>query len=109
MATPPLRERHYQKSARLMARTRGDLGDEFLAKRRDVGPFTATLADPKPNAPSLISSAHGPIAEILLTIPAYAVEDAVLAGAYRDLLAKLPARRARATRRRRCTFRVAMC
>jgi hypothetical protein len=90
MATPPVRERHYQKPARLMARTKGDLSDDFLAGRRDVGPFIAPLGDPKPAAPSLISSAHGSIDEILLTIPAYAAESSVLARAYQDLLAKLP-------------------
>jgi len=48
-----------------------------------------------PKAPKLISSAHGAISQLLLTIPAYAVKPAggqgnPIAAAYRDLLSKLP-------------------
>lgn len=91
--TAPIAERHYPKVPGLIRRTRGDMSAEAIARRSAE---RSVVLESRPRNPQLISSAHGYIRELLLTIPAYAGESPVagqrnpLADVYRDLLQKLP-------------------
>jgi hypothetical protein len=88
--------RHYPKIDGLVRRTASDLpegatdaqaaGRAVLLRQQAVGPAS----------PRLVSSAHGRLDRLLLTIPAYAVRSVgqtsnPLAEAYEDLITKLPA------------------
>jgi hypothetical protein len=94
--SPPIVERHYPKIPGLVRRTRGDLSAEALDARSRARAVRVDVLRPKPQQPRLVSSAHGAFADLLLTIPAYAVDDPLagrpnpLAAAYRDLLEQLP-------------------
>jgi hypothetical protein len=87
-----VRPRHYVLPAELVRRDTGDLSAESQRVRAEAGPIIADLLPPRPANPRLVASAGGPITRMLFTIPAYAVRSEPLAAAYRDLLAKLPAR-----------------
>ena len=93
MDTPPLRARHYPPVEGEIARTDSDLDAGARSRRLRSAALANELAARQPAAPSLIATAAGAIARMLLTIPSYAV----IGGAanpygvvYRDLLAKLP-------------------
>lgn len=86
-----MRPRHYATAPGLVRRHTGDLSVESQRIRAQAGPIIADLLPPRPERPSLVASAGGPVTRILFTIPAYAVHSPALAAAYRDLLAKLPA------------------
>ena len=93
----PVVRRHYTKVSELVPRTRADVTTE-AAERRSFGlEFLRESRAPAPVEPRLVSSAHGEITQILLTIPAYAVSSAAgppnpLSSTYRELLTKLPNR-----------------
>lgn len=87
--------RHYVRVPGLAPRAEADVTPEAVAGRSFALDFLREARDPLPDNPRLISSAHGEITEMLLTIPAYAVISLSglpnpLAETYRDLLAKLP-------------------
>jgi hypothetical protein len=84
-----LKPRHYERTEALVRRTAADTPPAFRSARVFIAPFTEGLLDPKPEEPSLVSSAEGRVASMLLTVPAYAVASPSLASAYRDLLGKL--------------------
>lgn len=93
MAIPPLQPRHHPPVPGEVKRTDSDLPEESRRRRLRTAAVAAELTGTRPAAPSLVPSAAGAIARLLLTIPSYAV----LGGAsnpygavYRDLLAKLP-------------------
>lgn len=92
-AVPPLRPRHHPPVAGEIRRTDADVPADVRARRTRTAAVAAQIAGTRPESPSLVASASGPIARLLLTIPSYAA----LGGAanpygavYRDLLAKLP-------------------
>ena len=93
----PVVRRHDTKVSELVSRTRADVTTE-AAERRSFGlEFLRESRAPAPVEPRLVSSAHGEITQILLTIPAYAVSSAAgppnpLSSTYRELLTKLPNR-----------------
>jgi hypothetical protein len=84
--------RHYATVAGLVRRTKGDLSAEALERQSFGRAILADRVQPKPRQPSLVPTADGIMAELLLTIPAYASEDAAnpLGVVYRDLLQQLP-------------------
>jgi hypothetical protein len=93
MDTPPLRPRHYPRVEGEIARTDSDLDEDVRSRRARSAALANELAARQPAQPSLVATAAGSIARLLLTIPSYAV----IGGAanpygvvYRDLLAKLP-------------------
>lgn len=85
-----VRERHYPRVAGLIPRTAADVTDASLRARAHAFPFTTAALAPKPERPRLVPTADGAFAQLLFTIPRYAVESAPLAGAYRQLLSVLP-------------------
>jgi hypothetical protein len=94
MATPPLRPRHHPPVAGEIKRTDADLPDDARRLRLRTAAVAAQLTGTRPAAPSLIATAQGAIARLLLTIPSYAAsggERNPYGVVYRDLLAKLPA------------------
>lgn len=91
----PVVRRHYTKVNGLVPRTSSDVTPEAAESRSLALDFLRESRGPAAVEPRLISSAHGEITQILLTIPAYAVHSAAglpnpLSSTYRDLLAKLP-------------------
>ena len=94
MDVPPLRPRHHPPVAGEVKRTDTDVPDDVRRRRMQTAGFANELAGLAPVAPSLIATAAGSIARILLTIPSYAVEGGAAnpyGVVYRDLLGKLPA------------------
>src|SRR5660397_103121 len=97
MEVPPLRPQHFPTIAGEVVRTDRDVPDEDRRRRAATAALAADMARREPTAPSLIETADGGIARMLLTIPAYAVVEPSgsrpnpYGAAYRDLLAKLPA------------------
>lgn len=94
MDTPPPRPRHHPPVEGEIRRTDADLPDDARRRRLRTAGFAARIAATRPAAPSLVGSAAGAIARLLLTIPSYAViggERNPYGVVYRDLLAKLPA------------------
>lgn len=88
--------RHYPKVVDLVRRTSGDVPQIALDKQVFGKLMLEKLIQVGPKDPKLVSSAHGAISQLLLTIPAYAVKPAggqtnPIAAAYKDLLSKLPA------------------
>ncbi|MDX6676543.1 MAG: hypothetical protein QOE31_595, partial [Solirubrobacteraceae bacterium] len=93
MDVPPLRPRHYPPVEGEIARTDSDLADDARSRRQRSAALADELAARQPEAPSLVPTAAGAIARMLLTIPRYAVIGGAAnpyAVVYRDLLAKLP-------------------
>ena len=93
MQTPPLRPRHHPRVEGEVRRTDADVPRDALQRRQTSAELANELAGRKPAAPSLVPSAAGAIARLLLTIPSYAViggEANPYGAVYRDLLAKLP-------------------
>jgi hypothetical protein len=87
--------RHYPKIEELVRRTSSDLSPEANIKVVYAKAILEKMITPGPKNPSLISSAHGSISHLLLTIPAYAVRPVgglanPIANAYKGLLGKLP-------------------
>ena len=97
MDIPPLRPQHFPKIAGEVVRTDRDVPDEARRRRAATAAMAADMARREPTAPSLVATADGGIARMLLTIPLYAVTEPTgspsnpYGAAYRDLLAKLPA------------------
>ena len=81
--------RHYERPEGLVLRSRGDLSPEAIAQRERAGALLEALQAPRPEHPALVSTAHGRLERLLLTVPAYAVHHPGLAAVYRDLVAKL--------------------
>jgi hypothetical protein len=90
MPAAPLRPRHYEPIPGLVRRTRGDLTREELRERGHRTLLTLDLLETRPAKPALVSSAHGRITRLLLTVPAYAAGARSLSAIYRDLLSELP-------------------
>lgn len=87
--TPPRKTRHYPATPRLVRRTRGDLSVQAQRARALRSLLTASLLEPRPNQPRLVSSAEGTIRRMLLTMPDYAVTSEPLLAVYRSLLGEL--------------------
>ena len=90
----PLRPRHHTPVAGEISRTDADLPADVRRARLRTAAVAASISGTRPSSPSLVATAHGAIARLLLTIPSYAVDggEANPYGAvYRDLIAKLPA------------------
>ena len=90
----PLRPRHHPPVAGEIKRTDADVGEDGRRRRMQTAGFADELAGLRPNAPSLVATAAGSMAKVLLTIPSYAVAGGAAnpyGVVYRDLLAKLPA------------------
>ncbi len=68
--------RHYAKVEGLVRRTKGDLSAEALERQSFGRAILADRVQAKPQQPSLVPTADGAIAELLLTIPGYATEGA---------------------------------
>ena len=91
---PPLRPRHHQPVAGEITRTDADLPGEVRRARLRTAAVAAAISGTRPASPSLVATASGAIARLLLTIPRYAVQGGAgnpYAAVYRDLIAKLPA------------------
>jgi hypothetical protein len=89
----PLRPRHHPPVAGEIRRTDADLAPDVRRARLRTAAVAASISGTRPSSPSLVPTAQGAIARLLLTIPSYAVEggDAnPYAAVYRDLVAKLP-------------------
>lgn len=91
----PVLLRHYPKIEGLRRRTVGDISPASLDIQVFGKAMLEKIIDVGPNTPTLISSAHGEIGHLLLTVPAYAVRAVggqvnPIAAAYKDLLSKLP-------------------
>ena len=97
MDVPPLRPQHFPTIAGEVVRTDRDVPDEDRRRRAATAAMAADMTRREPTAPSLVATADGGIARMLLTIPAYAVTEPTgppsnpYGAAYRDLLTKLPA------------------
>ena len=89
-----LKERHYKKVDALVTRYKGDLPEPQLSQHLERVFEASTLLEPlgvsRPDRPKLIPTADGPISRMLLTIPAYAVAEPIMAAAYQSLLHALP-------------------
>lgn len=93
MDVPPLRPRHFPKVPGAIKRTDRDVPAEVHRRRVQTARAAAELAPTKPDSPSLVATADGAIAKMLLTIPDYAVaggDENPLGAVYRDMLMKLP-------------------
>jgi len=89
----PLRPRHHPPVAGEVRRTDADLPDDVRRMRLRTAAVAASISGTRPASPSLVATAQGAIARLLLTIPSYAVEGGdtnPYALVYRDLIAKLP-------------------
>jgi len=96
MPKPELATPHYPRIEGLGLRTAGDVAPDALARQADARAGVQRSRALGPGSPRLVSSAHGDIDRLLLTIPRYAVAAIGSAGnpladAYADLIAKLPA------------------
>jgi len=90
----PLRPRHHPPVAGEIRRTDADLPDDVRRARLRTAAVAASISGTRPSSPSLVATADGAIARLLLTIPSYAVEGVdtnPYAAVYRDLIVKLPA------------------
>ena len=90
----PPRPRHHPPVEGEIRRTEADLPDDARRRRWRTAGTAARIAGTRPQAPSLVGSAAGAIARLLLTIPSYAViggERNSYGVVFRDLIAKLPA------------------
>jgi hypothetical protein len=89
-----LKARHYPAVNALVPRYRGDLPGPELARRMDRALDAFTLLEfagvSRPERPALVPSADGPIRRMLLTSPAYASQEPIMAAAYQRLLQTLP-------------------
>ena len=96
MVQDPVTVRHYPKVGSLRPRTSSDISAEARDGRLQALDFLRRSRGALPDKPRLVSSAHGAIRALLLTIPAYAVtppaegETNPLGKAYRNLLLRLP-------------------
>ncbi len=94
MAIPPLRPHHHPLVEGEIRRTHADVPDEARRRRTRTAAVAAQISGTRPASPSLVASAEGSIARLLLTIPSYAARGGAqnpYGVVYRDLLAKLPA------------------
>ena len=70
---PPLRPRHHPPVAGEISRTDADLPADARRARLRTAAVAASISGTRPASPSLVASAQGAIARLLLTIPSYAV------------------------------------
>src|SRR5918992_4181541 len=97
MTTPPLRPQHFPVIEGEVVRPDRDVPLDDRRRRARTATMAASMAGREPDSPSLIASADGAIARMLMTIPSYAVREPAgadsnpYAAAYRDMLGKLPA------------------
>jgi len=70
----PLRPRHHPPVAGEIRRTDADLPDDVRRARLRTAAVAASISGTRPSSPSLVATADGAIARLLLTIPSYAVE-----------------------------------
>ena len=89
-----LKERHYKKVDALVTRYKGDLPEPELSRHLERVFEASTLLQSvgvsRPERPKLVPTADGPIRRMLLTVPAYAVAQPIMAAAYQSLLRSLP-------------------
>ncbi len=93
MAAAPLRPRHFPVIPGAIKRTYRDVPVAARELRARTARVALELLGTKPDTPSLVGTADGAIARMLLTIPAYAVQggdENPLGAVYRDMLMKLP-------------------
>ncbi|MGH2919973.1 MAG: hypothetical protein ACRDLS_15430 [Solirubrobacteraceae bacterium] len=93
MDVPPLRPWHFPQVPGAIKRTDRDVPPAVRDRRVRTARAAAELLRTKPDSPSLVGSADGAIARMLLTIPAYAVaggDENPYGAVYRDMLMKLP-------------------
>ena len=92
MDVPALRPRHHLRVAGEIKRTDADVPADVRRRRMRTAELADELAGLGPAAPSLVATAAGSMAKVLLTIPTYAVRGSEnpYAAVYRDLFAKLP-------------------
>ncbi len=91
----PLAPRHYPAIPGLVRRSRGDIDPAALDAQVRGRAVLRTSIPAGPRHPRLVSSAHGALDRLLLTVPAYAAgtvegQTNPIAAAYRDLIAALP-------------------
>jgi hypothetical protein len=89
----PLRPRHHPPVAGEISRTDTDLPADVRRARLRTAAVAASIFGTRPSSPSLVATAQGAIARLLLTIPSYAVEGGAAnpyGAVYRDLIVKLP-------------------
>lgn len=90
----PLRPRHHPPVPGEVHRRDADVPDDVRRARVRTAAVAASIAGTRPSSPSLVATAAGAIAHLLLTIPSYAVQGGArnpYGVVYRDLIAKLPA------------------
>ncbi len=90
---PPFRPRHHAPVPGEVKRTDADQPADARRRRLQTAAVAAEITGTRPGSPSLVASADGAMARLLLTIPSYAVQggsDNPYGVVYRDLLAKLP-------------------
>ena len=90
----PLRPRHHPPVAGEVHRRDADLPADVRRARLRTAAVAASISGTRPTSPSLVATAQGAIARLLLTIPSYAVEGGArnpYGVVYRDLIGKLPA------------------
>ena len=90
----PLRPRHHPPVPGEVHRRDSDVPDDVLRVRLRTAAVAASIAATRPLSPSLVATAAGAMARLLLTIPGYAAAGGArnpYGAVYRDLIAKLPA------------------
>lgn len=84
--------RHYPKIKGLVPRNTRDVDVWGQKSLRPMAlDFLEEFRPGLPERPSLVSSSVGALDDVLLTIPAYAVQEDAIGTVYRDLIGKLPA------------------
>ncbi|MFP5317573.1 MAG: hypothetical protein ACLGI2_04685 [Acidimicrobiia bacterium] len=89
MTAPPLRPRPYPATPGLVRRTAADFSAAERRSRGVRGHLIQADLDLRPAEPRLVSTAHGRIERMLLTVPSYAVQSPPLAAVYGSLLRTL--------------------
>lgn len=93
---PPLNQRPNPKIDGLVPRHVRETGPQVTGPRPRAPRVPGDTRPPLPEKPELISTSHGRLQDVLLTIPRYAVEPPApgahnpLGAIYRDLIEKLP-------------------
>jgi hypothetical protein len=91
----PLALRHYPRIEGIVPRSTRDITPEASEIHTLGLHLLDELREPLPQEPRLVSSVHGSLEQVLLTVPRYAVQATAgqenpLGAVYRDLLSKLP-------------------
>lgn len=85
----PSRPVHFTRAPELRLRTRGDISPDAF-REHSLSAMLLEAQHIRPKKPSLIGTADGRIAQMLLTVPAYVVQTKSYRVVYEDLVAKLP-------------------